>query len=488
MKLKKILKGIDASVDPRLSEADITSIFTNSKEAKPGGLFVAIEGFAVDGHKFVNEALRKGARAALVDKRKKACSGKANIIKVKDTRKALSVTAKNFYRSPSEKLTTIGITGTNGKTTTALLIESIFNQAGIPCGGIGTIEYRTGKRRIPAGRTTPDALGTNALLDKMLKNRLRAVAMEVSSHGLDQKRVDDIFFDAAIFTNLTHEHLDYHKNLKKYFESKARIFEQLKKGGFAVINTDDKNARSCIKKITNHKKITYGLNRVADISARVNKVGLGGSSFAVMLHKKDAFLVDTKLVGLHNISNILAAVAAAITQGLDFCDIKEGIEKVENIPGRLEPVEAGERYKVFVDYAHTHNALENVLKFLNQIKKKRIITVFGCGGDRDRKKRPLMGGVAQKFSDFAIIANDNPRSEKPERIASDIESGMKKTKANYAVILDRKKAIEKALKKARDGDIVLIAGKGHEKVQVIGEREIPFDDRKVAEHILESWK
>ncbi|UCD55564.1 MAG: UDP-N-acetylmuramoyl-L-alanyl-D-glutamate--2,6-diaminopimelate ligase [Candidatus Omnitrophota bacterium] len=483
MKLKKLLEGTGAKIDLRLSEINITSVSTDSKNVKKNSLFIAIEGLEFDGHKFVDKAFKNGSRVFIVDKRKKMHFPKGNLIKVDDTRKALSVVAKNFYHSPSEKLKVIGITGTNGKTTTSLLVESIFKRAHIPCSIIGTIEYRIGRACIPAERTTPDAISINTLLEKAVKSGEKAAVMEVSSHGLDQKRVDDIFFDAAIFTNLTREHLDYHGSLERYFASKAKIFTTLKKDGVAIINANDKTANR-IKKIVNHRKITYALDKTADVTAKIKKVGPGGSSFVTRLHGKDAFGVNTKLVGLHNISNILAAIAAGVAQDIDLRAIKEGIEKVNSVRGRLEPVQAGQGFKIFVDYAHTHNALENVLRFLNQIKNKNIITVFGCGGDRDRGKRPLMGRVAQGLSDFVIITDDNPRGEDPRKIARDIEKGMDGKNKNYTILLNRKKAIEKALRKARVGDIVLIAGKGHEKVQIIGDREIPFDDKRVAREAL----
>ena len=484
MRLKSVLKGIDAKFDPYLRESSITSIAANSKAVKRGSLFVAIKGSRFDGHKFIGEATRKGARAILVEGQKSASCKSHNVIRVKDARSALSIAAKNFYGSPSEKLKTVGITGTNGKTTTSALIESIFNESRIRCGVIGTIEYKIGSRRIPAARTTPSALLLNELLAKMVKSKLKAAVMEVSSHALHQGRVRHILFNVAIFTNLTHEHLDYHGDLKRYFASKVRIFENLKKGGVAIINVDDKYVKGCIKKIKNHRFITYGLDDAAYISSKVDKLGARGTSFIVRVGKVDAFNINTKLVGLHNVSNILAATAAGVSQGIDFDSIKKGIEKVNIIPGRLESVNMRQGFSVFIDYAHTHNALLNVLKFLNQIKSGNIITVFGCGGDRDKSKRPLMGKVVQRFSDFFIITDDNPRNESSQKIIRDIETGLNKKKSNYTVISDRKKAIEKALGRAKTGDIVLLAGKGHERTQIIGDREISFSDRKIAENIL----
>ena len=483
MKLKRLLKGISAQIDSALSEIDIEAVSIDSRNMPKKGLFVAIKGSRLDGHEFIGEAFKKGARAALAESNSADLRNYKNVIRVKNTKETLPLISNNFYDSPSAKLKVIGITGTNGKTTTSLLMESILNASGAICGVIGTINYKTGKSAIPAGRTTPDALTINALLDRMVRNKLKAAVMEVSSHALDQGRVSGVSFDAAVFTNLTHEHLDYHATLEDYFKSKARIFGNLKKKGVAVINADDKYAKRLLKTLK-RKKITYGLYEAADVSAEIKNAGMDGSSFIVRIYKKSAFPIKTKLAGLHNVSNILAAIACAFALDIDPDSIKKGIEKVRNVPGRLESVEAGQKFKVFVDYAHTDNALENVLKFLNRIKHGKVITLFGCGGDRDTKKRPLMGRVAQKLSDFIIITSDNPRSEDPKEIARQIERGMDAKKNNYSIILDREKAIENALKKAGKDDIVLIAGKGHEKYQIIGEREIPFDDRKAANTIL----
>ena len=487
MKLKELLNGVDVTVSPELKTIDIKSIVTNSRDVKKGCIFVAIEGSKFDGHRFIKEAFQEGARIAIVDKSKKIKLELGAMLRVNDTREALSVLSKNFYHFPSDKLKVVGITGTNGKTTTSILIESIFEKSGIPCGLIGTIEYRIGKDTIEAERTTPDALTVNALLDRMVKSKLKAAVLEVSSHALDQKRVNDIFYDAAVFTNLTHEHLDYHKDLEKYFKSKIKIFDNLKTGGAAIINIDDESGRK-IKIAAHHKKITYGLSLEAQVRAEMQKLDINSSSFVVRMKTEKIFSINTRLVGMHNVSNILAAVATAVSQGIEFSKIKEGIESVGRVAGRLEAVLTQKPFKVFVDYAHTHNAMENVLKFLTQIKKARLITVFGCGGDRDRLKRPLMGRVAEELSDFVIVTSDNPRSEDPARIARDIEMGMKKKKGNHCIILDRKKAIENAFKRARTDDIVLIAGKGHEKFQIVGDGKTPFDDKAVCENILSNMK
>lgn len=487
MKLKHILKGIEARIDPRMAEMEIKFITANSKEAGNGCLFVAIEGFQHDGHIFVKEAFKKGAAVCIVRKGKNGFSN-MDVIRVNDTREALIKAANNYFDSPCGKLKLVGVTGTNGKTTTSLLLESVFNRAGISCGLLGTIEYRIGKRRLTAQRTTPDVLTLNAYFHEMIQHGMKAAVMEVSSQALDQKRVGNIFFDLAIFTNLTHEHLDYHSNMRRYFESKLKIFENLKRNGSVILNMDDKYSKLCMKYIIDRNIITYGVNNAADIGVKIKNLDSDGSEFDVYYNKKNIFDINTKLIGLHNISNILAAVSAAIKADISFKDIKKGIETLEIVPGRLETVEGGQDFKVFVDYAHTHNALLNILSFLSEIKKRNIITVFGCGGDRDRLKRPLMAKVAQDYSDFFIITDDNPRSENPKDILSDILRGIDKQRSNYDIIHDRKKAIEKALRMASKDDIVLIAGKGHETVQIIGKTELPFDDRKAAEEVLSNIK
>ncbi len=484
MKLKKVLEGLPLKIPSRLAGTGISCVTDDSRRVKKGCLFIAVTGFKHDGHKFVNRALAAGAAAVIVDAKKRLPRRGKNIIEAADTREALLQAAGNFYRSPSKKLTVVGITGTNGKTTTSLLIKSIFKASRIPCGLIGTIEYRTGARGMPAARTTPGTLELNRLLNRMLRNGLKAAVMEVSSHALDQKRAGNIYFDTAVFTNLTREHLDYHGTAERYLASKARIFDNLKKGGAAVLNADEKFSALCAKKIKNHRIIRYGFNKSADISAKILKAGADGSSFTLKILNKPQIAVRTSLVGLHNISNILAAAAVATAQGLSAGAIKKGIENVKRVPGRLEPVKGSRTFRVFVDYAHTHNALENVLKFLKRVNHGKIITVFGCGGDRDRGKRPLMGEAAQKFSDFVILTDDNPRNENPAGITREILKGMREKKRNYCVMHDRYEAIKMAVEKTGKGDILLIAGKGHEKTQIIGSRKIPFDDKKAAEDIL----
>ena len=481
MKLKELLKGMEARIPRHLPEADIKHVSADSGRVRKGSLFVAIRGSEFDGHEFIGKALKKGAGAAISER---ALAGNENVIRVRDSRKALSRIAKNFYGAPAEKLKTIGITGTNGKTTVSFLAESILKEAGMPAGLIGTIGYRSGRNIAPAAGTTPGPLELNRILYGIAKKKMKAVVMEVSSHALDQGRTADIFFDTAIFTNLTAEHLDYHRNMREYLSSKARIFANLKKDGFAVLNADDKNVKKCEKSVPAGNRVTYGLKKPAEVTAEVIKSGLDGSCFIIKAKNRVSFPINTRLPGLYNVSNILAAAATGIAWGISPAVIKRGIEKVNNISGRLEPVEAGQPFRVFVDYAHTHGALLNVLKCLKSNKTGRIITVFGCGGERDRKKRPLMGLVASRFSDYVIVTDDNPRREDPGAITGQIEKGINKKNVKYDVIHDRRKAIEKALKTASAGDIVLIAGKGHEKSQIIGTTAIPFDDKQVTMEVL----
>ncbi len=457
------------------------NITSNSKDVKKGDLFVAVKGERFDGHDFVREAFRRGAVAAIVENRASSTKNK-KIIKVKDTRKELSRLAAGFYDYPSKKMKVIGITGTNGKSTSSFLLDRMLTDAGFKTGLIGTIVYKIGKRKIAASRTTPDALRLNNILHQMTNFKTDYAILEISSHALEQKRVNDIYYDMAVFTNLTPEHLDYHKDMDAYFKAKAGIFNNLKDNGIAILNKDDSRTRILQKEI--RKKIfTYGINNKADIMATEIESNIKGSSFKVITPRGKC-LLKTKLLGLHNVSNILAAVSAGCVCNLSLRQIQKSIKSFHNMPGRLESMHARGGFSVFVDYAHTEDALGKVLFTLRSYAEKRIITVFGCGGNRDKSKRPRMGKIATEVSDYTIITNDNPRGELPGKIAKDIEKGINSKSAKYSIILDRKEAIRKALETAQKGDIVLIAGKGHETEQIIGPRRIKFDDREVVRRLL----
>jgi UDP-N-acetylmuramyl-tripeptide synthetase len=449
-------------------------------------VFVAIRGQKVDAANYIAEAISRGARVIIRQARREsfALDNDTVFINVKDTRMKLSDIASRFYRNPSRKIKVIGVTGTNGKTTTTYLIDKILSHAGFNTGLIGTVNYKYRKNIIPAINTTPGSLELQSLLSRMVKSKIDYCVMEVSSHALDQDRVADVDFSAAIFTNLTQDHLDYHLSLERYFLAKKKLFKNLSSRAWAIVNKDDSYAPRLLR-CTQADKITYGIKNRADVIAKNIRLGLGYSSFCAVTPcgKVD---ITTAMVGYHNIYNLLAAVSLCVIEGIDLDLIREAIPRLRVVRGRLEPVECGQPFKVFVDYAHTEDALKNVLSALRQLAHNRIIVVFGCGGDRDKDKRPKMGRVASRFADLVILTSDNPRTEDPKDIIRDIEKGM--TAGRYRVILDRAKAINTALSLAEEGDIVLIAGKGHETAQVFKDKRVPFDDRAVARKMLRCLK
>lgn len=482
MDLKKILDGVRIKSGENIDGIDIDKVTDDSRKVGPGDLFVALKGYSLDASKFVNSAMEAGARVVVTEKDFDPKPGVSKIL-VDDARSAMSIIADNFYGHPSRKLKVIGITGTNGKTTITYLIESIVKAKGGPGAGvIGTIDYRFNGKALPALNTTPGPLVLQGMLAEMADSKTDYAIMEVSSHSLDQGRVDNILFDIGIFTNLTGDHLDYHKTTANYFEAKKRLFDKLKAEAAAVLNMDDKRVAS-LKRSLKTGVMTYGVKSRADVTAKNIALSMGGTRFTVNAPGM-SFEAGTKLIGVHNVSNILAAIASAIALKIPKEAIIEGIESVDRVPGRLEAVEAGQPFKIFVDFAHTEDALFNVLSLLREVAERRIVTVFGCGGDRDRTKRPLMGKVACEYSDHVIVTSDNPRFEVPGEIIGEIESGIKGKFSNYDIVADRREAISKALSLASKGDIVVIAGKGHEGYQIIRDRAMPFDDRKVVLSIL----
>ncbi len=478
--LRDILKGVELQADID-ADFSVKGVSCDSRAVNKDDLFVAVKGYSLDGYKFINDAVSKGASAIASEEDFAAPQGVVKIL-VKDSRAALPIIADNFYGHPSGELKVIGVTGTNGKTTVTYIIENILKRAGKSAGIIGTINYRLGDTVLPARNTTPGPLELDRLLAEMVKRSFGYAVMEVSSHSLDQRRVECVLFDVGIFTNITSEHLDYHKTIGNYFKAKARLFERLKKDGSAVLNNDDKKVVS-LKKSMKGKVITYGIKKGSDVRAERINISLDGSSFLIIT-PKGSFEVSAILTGMHNISNILASVAASIALGMETKAIKNGIESIGNVPGRLEAVDAGQPFKVFVDYAHTEDALNNILNLLKKVAPKRIITVFGCGGNRDRSKRPLMGKAACSLSDHVVITSDNPRFEEPQFIIDEIVVGIKGKFSNYDIVVDRRVAIERALALASKGDIVVIAGKGHETYQIIKDRVLPFDDRETVRDIL----
>ncbi|MFH0855722.1 MAG: UDP-N-acetylmuramoyl-L-alanyl-D-glutamate--2,6-diaminopimelate ligase [Candidatus Omnitrophota bacterium] len=467
-----------------IKKGKVSGISSDSKRIKRGFVFVAVKGAKKDGSKFIDEALAKGAKFIVCDS--KDGPGRANpevFIRVNNTRLALGNLAASFYKNPSVKTKVIGVTGTNGKTTVTYLLEALLKEAGLSPAVIGTVNYRFKGVVKPAKNTTPGSLELQSMLSEMVKRGIDYVVMEASSHALEQDRVGRIDFHSAIFTNLAQDHLDYHKTLANYFQAKAKLFKGISPGSFVVINNDDKHS-SKLKKITPAKIITYGINKKADVTARDIRFGPGYTEFNLCLRRSKTRL-KTKLIGRHNVYNMLAASAWAIKEGLSLEIIRSAFEKFSSVPGRLERIDSEKGgFCVFVDYAHTEDALKEALGALRQLSPERIITVFGCGGERDKLKRPKMGKVVSRLSDFAIVTSDNPRSEDPSDIARDIKKGI--LNDNYCVILDRQKAIREALSMAKPGDIVLLAGKGHENCQVLKDKIVHFNDREEAEACLMS--
>jgi len=451
----------------------VKGITFNSKEVKKGYLFFALKGTKFDGHDFVKEAQERGAYAVVVQK---PVSLDIPVIIVEDTRKALGKCAHKFFGKASEKLNVIGVTGTNGKTTTTHLIEKILNEAGEKTGLVGTIYYRFGEKILGSGRTTPDQITWHKTLKEFYELGAKNVVAEVSSHALDQYRIYPTKFGAVIFTNLTQDHLDYHGSMEEYFESKRKLFTEYD-SEVKIINADDPYGEELVKSIEG-EVITYG--REGDLKILDFKTGFKGSILKVSYRGKE-YEFKTNLIGNFQAYNLSAAIAYALWKGIEPEVIQKALKCI-NVPGRFEVVYS-DKFTVIVDYAHTPDAVENVLKTARKLTKGRLISVFGAGGNRDREKRPLMGNSAEKYSDLIILTSDNPRYEEPEEIIKDILKGIEE-KQKVIVEPERKKAIEKALKIAKEGDLVAILGKGHEDYQEIKGVKYPFNDAQVVKEIL----
>ncbi len=448
-------------------------ITQNSAEVSEGYIFFAVKGSRYDGHSFVGEALKRGACAVVVEEDLKG----ERIIRVPSTRKALAESAHLFFGRPSERLKVVGVTGTNGKTTTVHILGSILSRAGFRVGLMGTVGYRLGDKTFGKGRTTPEAVLWHRTLRDMLREGATHVVAEVSSHALDQDRVWGTSFEAVVFTNLTRDHLDYHGTMENYFEAKCRLFTEYRYR-FAVVNVDDPYGKRLAKRLGG-KVFTYG--REGDLSIRRFRTGFEGSEIK-LTYRGRSFAFRCPLVGDFQAYNIAAAVLCAFEMGLDEEAIAQALAEVR-VPGRFEVYTADGGFLVVIDYAHTPDAVDNVLATVRKLSRGRVVTVFGAGGDRDREKRPLMGSAAERWSDFIIVTSDNPRSEDPERIAQDILRGIK-DRSRTEVELDRRKAIEKALSYARRGDVVALLGKGHEDYQEVKGVKYPFSDREVVMSVL----
>ena len=507
MELRKLLEGVEIRKVIGGTLKEIKGIAYHSKQVQEGFLFAAIRGMEVDGHQFIEEAVERGAEAVVSEEEREIPN--RTMILVPNSRRALAKISSSFYGDPSSQVKLIGITGTNGKTTTTYLLESIFEKTGCNVGVIGTISYRFGQKITPAPNTTPESLDLQRILWEMLRDGTSHVIIEVSSHGLDLDRVFGCQFDSAIFTNLTSEHLDYHKTLEQYFESKRKLFSDYlmrspKQGRFAVTNGDDPKGEEMVRGV-DLPVIRYGVNPSCDITADQVTSSFEGLSCRART-PKGVISIHSKLIGDFNLHNILAALAVGIGMDVPLETLKAGVEGLEGVPGRFEKVRNKKGIHVVVDYAHTHDALEHVLSGLKRILGRssqndgKMITVFGCGGDRDRTKRPLMGEVAGRYSDLAILTSDNPRTEDPLAIIDEVERGLRsvplkeypsneieswRSKKGYLRIPDRREAIRMAIRLAQPSDAILIAGKGHEDYQIIGKKKFPFDDRIEAKEALE---
>lgn len=470
--LKELLDHCDILSGDKNQTISVSSVEYDSRKVKPGSLFVAVRGYNQDGHAYINEAVEKGAAALIVEK--KAPSVPVPQFQVADTRKTLPGLAAAFYSPELDRLTKIGITGTNGKTTIAYLVKSILNAASVSCGLIGTICYEIGEQKKQAWNTTPESSDLYRMMYEMQTKGQRACVMEVSSHALSLHRVAGLTFDAAVFTNLTQDHLDFHGDLETYFSEKQKLFRQLTDEGTAVVNGDDPYGQRLYEQL-HHRKLTYGFGKGVQICVLEYTNSIQGISLKVKTPESNISIASS-LIGKFNIENILAAIAVGCALKIDKKFIIEGVKNLGRVAGRLEPVKAGPDRIVVVDYAHTPDALEKALLVLKELAKGQLWVVFGCGGNRDTTKRPLMGAIAQRIADRIVVTSDNPRFEEPVSIINQILAGMDRT--NVHIEENRREAIAYALDQSSGNDIILVAGKGHEDYQEIKGIKYPFDDKK----------
>ncbi|MBS4172422.1 UDP-N-acetylmuramoyl-L-alanyl-D-glutamate--2,6-diaminopimelate ligase [Bacillus sp. FJAT-49736] len=471
-----------------IDNPEVNELVQDNRKVTTGDLFICIKGLTVDGHQFAEDAANRGAVAILAEK---PLDVSIPVIVVPDTKRAMAILADYFYGQPTKQLKLIGITGTNGKTTTSHLIEQLIRDANEKSGLIGTMYMRIGDRVVETKNTTPDSLTLQSTFKQMVDEDVKTAIMEVSSHALDQGRVFGCDYDVAVFTNLTQDHLDYHHTMEDYLRAKSLLFAQLGNSynynnpKYAVLNIDDP-AYKKIQKETAAHVVTYGIdNQTAQFAAKDIEMNSRGTSFTLVSPEGEN-RVHLQLIGKFSIYNVLAAISVGYVFNIPLESIIGSMEKVKGVSGRFELVNAGQAFPIIVDYAHTPDSLENVLKTVQQFAKKRIFVVVGCGGDRDKTKRPIMAQIACKYATDAIFTSDNPRSEDPEAILQDMEAGVKDQK--YVKMVDRKKAIHYAVQHAGDGDVVLIAGKGHETYQIIGDKINNFDDRLVASEAVQECK
>ena len=495
--LSKLLEETNIVAATGDLDIPIAGIADDSREVQDGYAFVCMPAlyesqharwvYGTDGHDYIPKAVKNGAAAVVFQTPssvKRNSLRKAVYVQVQDTRYALAKMAANFYDHPSRRLMMVGVTGTNGKTSTCYLTRAVLAAGNMETAVLGTITQRVAGSDVPAGMTTPEAHRLQKMLRDAVEEGLDGVVMEVSSHALELKRADGIEFDVAVFTNLTQDHLDFHKDIDGYLAAKTRLFSDLLKDdkpSFAIVNADDQAGKHIIQH-TDAEVITYAVRGEADLRIVDAQSSVDGLTFRASIRGSETVEVRLQVLGEYNLYNALAAMGVGISQGLDLSAIKEGLESVDIVPGRFQRVDCGQDYTVVVDYAHTPDALERVLSAAREIATGRLISVFGCGGDRDKGKRPIMGRVATTLSDYSIITSDNPRSEDPMEIISQIQEGIKNGRSEgqfYELIPDRRSAIQKAVEMAEKGDIVVVAGKGHEPYQILKNERIHFDDREV---------
>ena len=485
MNLNEVFRGIEAVLPPGAGETEIRQVSCDSRKVKPRALFFALHGAKADGNVFIEDALKRGA-AAIGSEEARPCTAPASMpwIQVGEARKALALAAANFFRHPAAALQLVAVTGTNGKTTTSSVIDAIVKASGAKTGLFGTIAYHTPLGDYPAPNTTPESVDLQEFFAEIRDAGGTYAVLEASSHSLAMDRLWGCHFQAAVFTNLTREHMDYHQTFENYFAAKKRLFEGTGAGApeVAVLNSDDEFGKRLAGLAK--KTVTYGLESNADITTKKFHLTFEGLTFAAHTPNGKVHVVSP-LVGRINVYNLLAAIGAAQALGLSNETIELGIRRLESVSGRFQRIDLGQPFFVIVDYAHTDDALENLIRTARELNPKgRIITLFGCGGEKDRTKRPVMGEVTGRLSDLTILSSDNPRSEDPLKIISDIIVGLQKTAGKYLIEPDRERAIGMAMDEARAGDIVLLAGKGHENYQILADRTFEFDDREMARRAL----
>ncbi|WP_066066518.1 UDP-N-acetylmuramoyl-L-alanyl-D-glutamate--2,6-diaminopimelate ligase [Neobacillus soli] len=485
MKLEKLLRSLHPLIPFKGENPEITSIDNDNRKVQKGSLFICIKGYTVDGHDFAESAVKNGAVAILAER---PLDLAVPVIIVKDTTRAMAVLADSFYEQPTKKLHLIGITGTNGKTTTSHLIEKIFADAGQKTGLIGTMYTKIADKVMETKNTTPESLTLQKTFKQMVEASVDLAVMEVSSHALDLGRVHGCDFDIAVFTNLSQDHLDYHKTMDEYKRAKGLLFAQLgntfdhHNPKFAVLNADDSATEMYRRSTAAAHIVTYGIDKKADIQAENIQMTASGTNFDLVVGAVN-YPIQMQFIGKFSVYNVLASIAASLVSGIAINEIIQSIENVQGVAGRFELVNAGQDFTVIVDYAHTPDSLENVLKTIQHFAKKKVFVIVGCGGDRDRSKRPLMAQIACQYATNPILTSDNPRSEDPLVILKEMEAGV--AGQTYQLIPDRKAAIETAIRQASEGDVILIAGKGHETYQIIGSVVHDFDDRLVARAAIE---